>query len=68
MDDEVLKDTFVRVYNEECKDKNSFFKAFMNNIQKVIEKNNNITPELDRHITALEADLSELKTLKLHKR
>lgn len=54
------------VYNEEFKDKNSFFKAFMSNNKKVIEKNNDITPETDCKIAALEADLSGLITLKLH--
>ena len=67
VDDKVLKETFIRVYNEEFRDKSGFFKAFLNNIQKVIEKNNDITPEIDRKIAALEADLSGLITLKLHK-
>lgn len=67
VDDKVLKETFIRVFNEEFRDKSGFFKAFLNNIQKVIEKNNDITPELDRKIAALEADLSGLITLKLHK-
>ncbi len=36
-------------------------------ITKVINTNNDVTPQLDSRITALEADLSELITLKLHK-
>ena len=67
IDDKVLKETFISVYNNEFRDKSGFFKAFLNNIQKVIEKNNDITPEIDRQIAALEADLSSLITLKLHK-
>ena len=36
VDDKVLKATFVGVYNKEFKDKNSFFKALMKNIGRVI--------------------------------
>ena len=65
--DKVLKDTFVRIYNEEFKDKDNFFRTFMKNIEKVIGDNNDKTPELEVKIKALESDLSELITLKLHK-
>ena len=61
----MLKAAFVRVYNEEFKDKGNFYKAFLANVEKVIEKNN-ISGLSDR-IAALEADISELITLKLHK-
>lgn len=64
MEDEVLKAAFVKVYNEEFKDKANFYKAFLANVEKVIEKNN-ISGLSDR-IAALE-DISGLISLKLHK-
>lgn len=39
----------------------------MKNVEKVVSKNNDVAPDLDGSIKALEADLSELITLKLHK-
>ena len=63
----LMQATFVRVYIEEFKDKNTFFKAFMKNIERIIGQNNDETPKLDKQISILETDLSELITLKLHK-
>lgn len=61
----MLKATFVKVYNEEFKDKGNFFKAFMANVEKVIGENN--TSKISDRITALEADISGLISMKLHK-
>jgi hypothetical protein len=61
----VLKTTFVKVYNEEFKDKGNFFKAFLANVEKVIGENN--TSEISDRIAALESDLSGLISMKLHK-
>lgn len=64
VNDLVLKAAFVKVYNDEFKDKGNFFKAFMTNVEKVIEENN--TSNISDLITALEADISGLISMKLH--
>lgn len=65
VEDEVLKAAFVKVYNEQFKDKANFFKAFMENVDKVVKGDKG--PEIAEQITALEADLSGLISMKLHK-
>jgi hypothetical protein len=65
VDDEVLKAAFVKVYNEEFKDKGNFFKAFLANVEKVIKDDKGL--EIADQITTLEADLSGLIAMKLHK-
>ena len=65
VDDQVLKAAFVKVYNEEFKDKGNFFKAFLANVEKVIQDNSGA--ELVDRITATETDLSGLISMKLHK-
>jgi len=67
VDDEVLKATFVRVFNEEFNDRDTFFKAFMKNIEKVVNRSSDGPSVLDKKIASLEEDLSGLITLKLHK-
>ena len=59
----MLKAAFVRVYNQEFKDKANFYKAFLANVEKVIEKNN-ISGLTDR-IEALDTDISGLITSRL---
>lgn len=65
VNDEVLKAAFIKVYNEEFKNKGNFFKAFLANVEKVIEKNN--ISDISDRITALETDISGLVSMKLHK-
>lgn len=67
VDDAVLKAAFVRVYNEKLKDKGNFFKAFLSNVEKVIEKNSISSTRISEQITVLEGDISELVTMKLRK-
>ncbi|MGE5495943.1 MAG: hypothetical protein ACM3S4_11655 [Burkholderiales bacterium] len=64
VNDLVLKAAFVKVYNDEFKYKGNFFKAFMASVEKVIEENN--TSNISDLITALEADISGLISMKLH--
>ena len=65
VDDEVLKAAFVKVYNEVFKDKGNFFKAFLANVEKVVQDNSG--SELAERIAAMETDLSGLISMKLHK-
>lgn len=67
VDDEALKDAFVKVYNDKFKDKGNFFKAFLANVEKIIEKNSISSTRVNEKITALEGDISELVTMKLRK-
>lgn len=67
VDDEVLKAAFVKVYNEEFKDRANFFKTFLANVEKVIESSNTKSADILDKITALEADISELVAMKLRK-
>lgn len=67
VNDEVLKATFVKVYNGEFKEKGNFCKAFLANVEKVIEKNSISSTRISEQITALEGEISELVTMKLRK-
>ena len=46
-----MQATFVRVYNKDFNDKNTFFIALMNNLEKVIGKNYDETLKLDKRIS-----------------
>ena len=63
VEDEILKAAFVKVYNEEFKDKGNFFRDFLENVEKVVGKNN--TSDISGRIAALEADISGLVAMKL---
>lgn len=69
VDDLTLKRAFVQLYNDMVVDKGSFFKVFLENINKVISKESKILEinKVTESIGLLEQDLSELVQLKLRK-
>jgi len=69
VDDLTLKRAFVQLYNDMVVDKGSFFKIFLENINKVISKESKVLEinKITESIGLLEQDLSELVQLKLRK-
>ena len=69
VDDLTLKRAFIQLYNEMVVDKGSFFKVFLENINKVISKESKVSEinKATESIGLLEQDLSELVQLKLRK-
>lgn len=65
--DEVLKRTFVQLYNDMVEDKSSFFKTFMANIEKVLEKDISVNKinDIIGQIGIFEQDLKNLIQLQL---
>lgn len=69
VDDLILKRAFIQLYNDMVVDKGSFFKVFLENVEKVISKDTvgaDIS-KTSKEITQLELDLSELVQLKIRK-
>lgn len=69
VDDIVLKNAFIQLYNDMVVDKGSFFKIFLDNINKVMCKESKISEinKVTECIGILEQDLSELVQLKIRK-
>lgn len=67
VNDEVLKRTFVQLYNDMVEDKGSFLKTFMSNIEKVLKKDTNIKKinDIIEEIGVYEQDLKNLIQLQL---
>lgn len=65
--DTILKETFVKVYNDMLKDKGSFIKNFMKNVEKVLAGNKNIDRinSVVKQISELEQDLKGLIQLQI---
>lgn len=60
--DLILKRAFIQLYNDMVVDKGSFFKVFLENVEKVMSKDTvgaDIS-KTSKEITQLEQDLSEL--------
>lgn len=69
VDDLLLKRAFIQLYNDMVVDKGSFFKVFLENVERVINKDT-IGVDISKtsnEITQLEQDLSELVQLKIRK-
>lgn len=69
VDDLTLKRAFIQLYNDMVVDKGSFFKVFLENINKVMSKESKVSEinKVTENMGLLEQDLSELVQLKLRK-